>query len=170
MWGDRSLAFVALFPPPCPLFPKFPTLDPRVTKGREGLAFGSQHQGKHLPLDKHCPTVRVSKPGVHSVWLAPRATVATKWKCHLWPEDGNSFFLTLSSFKCKQPRVSHSWCLLDWTGVLAGAAATIPRPHRLQGRVPDTCPYLDQSYGFRGLSRSSTNSLSLSHPDHQVRV
>lgn len=54
--------------------------------------------------------------------------------------------------------------------VLAGTGATIPPPHRLQGRVPDICPYLYQPCGFRWRSRSSPRSLSLSHPDHQVRV
>lgn len=94
---------------PCPPSPQISLLRSQGDKGQRGLAFGSQHQGKHL---KHSPTVMVAEPGVHSVWLAPHATVARNWKCHLWPEDRNSFFLSLSSFKCKKAPVSHSWCLL----------------------------------------------------------
>lgn len=75
---------------PC-LPPKFPHLRSQGDKGQRCLAFGSQHQGKHLPLDGHGPAVMEAEPGVHSAWHAPHGTVATNWKCRLWPEDGNSF-------------------------------------------------------------------------------
>lgn len=90
-WGGRSLAFVAPSSQLHCLTPKFPTSDPRLTTGKEDLFCGSQHQGKHLPLDGHGPTVMRTAPGVHSVWHAPRATEATNWKCRRWPEARNSF-------------------------------------------------------------------------------
>lgn len=81
-------------PVPSPMSPssQIPLLRSQGDEGQRRLGLWVPASREASASSKHSPTVMVAEPGVHSVWLAPLATVARNWKCHLWPEDGNSFF------------------------------------------------------------------------------